>query len=157
MWPAQPINKPSASITRTTPICPRISSTPLTLLLRHTNGPAPPARRLTVLTPDPQAPVVPQSTVSADLLQSLEILAELAVHAVGQNLAVLAVHNVALTVEEPGRDLVLGRVLDDRHDALEFFRSELAGAVSGVSMVCDGDDDGDGGIGRRCFGERTAC
>ena len=106
-----------------------------------------------MLTPDPQAPVVPQTTVSADLLQPLEVLTELAVDAVGQDLSVLAVHNVALTVEEPGRDFVLGRVLDDGDDALEFFRGELAGTaeccVSLHGALCDG---GSGSI-----GERTAC
>ena len=63
-----------------------------------------------------------------DLLQSLQVLTQLAVHAVGQDLAVLAIHDIALAVEEPGWDLVLGRVLDDGDDALEFFGGEFAGA-----------------------------
>lgn len=61
-----------------------------------------------------------QSTMRPDLLQPLQILAQFAVHAVGQHLRVLAVHNVALPVQEPRRDLVLRRVLDDGHDAFEF-------------------------------------
>jgi len=82
-----------------------------------------------VLTPHSQTPVVPQTTVSADLLQALQVLTQLAVHAVSQDLRVLAVHDVALTVEEPGRDLVLSRVLDDGDDALEFLGGKLSGAV----------------------------
>ena len=103
-------------------------STPLSLLLRHTNRTPSPARRLTVLSTHPQAPVVPQTTMGADLLQPLQVLTQLAVHAVGQDLAIFAVHNVALAVEEPGRDLVLGWILDDGDDALEFFGGEFASA-----------------------------
>ena len=72
---------------------------------------------------------MPQTTVGADLLQTLEVLTQLAVHAVGQRVAVLAIHDVALTVEEPRRDLVLRRVLDDGDDALELFGGQLTGAV----------------------------
>ena len=71
--------------------------------------------------------------MSADLLQPLQVITQLAVHAVGQDLAVLAIHDVALTIEEPAGDLVLCRVLDDGHDALEFFGGEFAGAVWSVS------------------------
>jgi len=72
---------------------------------------------------------VSETTVGADLLQALQVLAKLAVHTVGHDLVVLAVDDVALSVEEPGGDLVLGRVLDDGDDALEFFGGKLAGAV----------------------------
>ena len=79
-----------------------------------------------------------QTTVSPDLLQPLEIFTEFAVHVVGQHLAVLSIHDVALSVEEPGRDLVLCRVLDNSDDALEFFRSELTstgrGSVSALVL-----------------------
>lgn len=47
-----------------------------------------------------------QTAVSADLLQALEIVTELAVDAVGEDLGVLAIDNVALPVEEPGWDFV---------------------------------------------------
>lgn len=76
-----------------------------------------------------------QTSVGADLLQSLQILTELAVHTVGQGLVVLAVDDVALSVEEPGGDLVLGWVLDDGDDTLEFFGGELAGAVGRWGLV----------------------
>ena len=72
-----------------------------------------------------------ETTVGADLLETLEILAELRVDAVGQDLRVLAVHNVALTIEEPGGDLVLRGVLDDGDDSLELFGRQLTGAVFG--------------------------
>ncbi len=120
--------------TSRSPRCPIPSTShnrPLTLLLRPSDRPTPPTRRLRVLTTDTQTPVMSQTAMGADLLQSLEIVAQLAVDAVGEDLAVLAVHDVALSVEEPARDLVLGRVLDDGDDALEFFRGEFTGAVGG--------------------------
>jgi len=54
-----------------------------------------------VLTADTEAPVVTETTVSADLLQALEIITELGVDTVGEDLRVLAIDNVALPVEEP--------------------------------------------------------
>jgi hypothetical protein len=68
-----------------------------------------------VLTTDTEAPVVAETTVSADLLQALEIVTELGGDTVGEDLAVLAVDNVALSVEEPGGDLVC-EVLDSNVD-----------------------------------------
>ena len=63
-----------------------------------------------------------------DFLQSLQILTQLAIHVVRQNLRVLSIHDIALSVEEPGRDLVLSGVLDDGDDTLEFFGSDLPSA-----------------------------
>lgn len=59
-----------------------------------------------------------ETTVSADLLQALQVITELGVDTVGQDLGVLAVDNIALSVEEPGGYLVLSRVLDDGDDSL---------------------------------------
>jgi hypothetical protein len=47
-----------------------------------------------------------ETTVSADLLQSLQILTQLAVNTVGQDLAVLAIDDIALPVEKPSGDFV---------------------------------------------------
>jgi len=68
---------------------------------------------------------VTETTMSTDFLQALEIVTELGVDTVGEDLGVLAIDDIALTIEEPGRDLVLGRVLDDGDDSLEFFGGEL--------------------------------
>lgn len=70
-----------------------------------------------------------ETTVSADLLQALEIVTELGVDTVGEDLAVLAIDDVALSVEEPGGDLVLGGVLDDGDDTLKLFGGKLSGTV----------------------------
>ena len=83
-----------------------------------------------MLTTDTETPVVTKTAVGADLLESLEILAELGVDTVGQDLVVLAIDNVALSVEEPAGDLVLGGVLDDGDDALELFGGKLTSTVN---------------------------
>lgn len=54
-----------------------------------------------MLSTDTQAPVVTETTVGADLLQALEVITELGVDTVGEDLRVLAVDNVALSVKEP--------------------------------------------------------
>lgn len=54
-----------------------------------------------MLTADTQAPVVSETTVGTDLLQTLEIITELRVDAVGKDLVVLAIDNIALSVKEP--------------------------------------------------------
>jgi hypothetical protein len=83
-----------------------------------------------VLTTDTETPVVTKTTVGTDLLQTLQIFTQLALHAVGQHLRVLAVDDVALSVEEPAGDLVLSRVLNDGDDTLEFFRGDFTGTFS---------------------------
>lgn len=101
----------------------------LTLLLADTNRTSSSAGGLGVLTSDTQTPVVTETTMCADLLEPFQILTQLAFHTVCQHLRVLAVHNVALSVQEPCWDLVLRRVLDDGDDSLEFFRGDFTGTV----------------------------
>lgn len=105
-----------------------------TLLLGDTDGAATATGGLGVLTADTEAPVVTETTVGADLLEALEIVAELGGDAVGENLGVLAVDDVALTVEEPAGDLVLAGVLDDGDDALKLLGGELTGALVQVDI-----------------------
>lgn len=72
-----------------------------TLLLGDTDRPAAAASGLGVLTTDAQAPVVSETTVGADLLEALEVVTQLGVDTVGEDLVVLAVDDIALSVEEP--------------------------------------------------------
>lgn len=101
----------------------------LALLLADTDGAATATSGLGVLTTDTETPVVTETTVRADLLQALEILTELGVDTVGDDLGVLAIGNVALSVEEPGGNLVLGGVLDDGDDTLEFFGGDITSTI----------------------------
>ena len=77
---------------------------------------------------------MPETAVSADLLQALKIITELRVNTVGEDLAVLAVDNVVLSVEHPGGDLVGGRVLDDGNETLKLLRGELSGTLVQVDI-----------------------
>ena len=67
--------------------------------------------------------------MGTNLLQALQILTQLALHTVGQNLVVLAINNIALSVEEPFGNLVLGGVLDDGNNSLELFGCDFTGTV----------------------------
>ena len=77
-----------------------------TLLLGDTDSPAATTRRLGVLATDAQAPVVSETTVSADLLQALQVVTQLRVDAVRQDLRVLAIGDITLSVKEPCRELL---------------------------------------------------
>jgi hypothetical protein len=77
------------------------------LLLADTNSPSSPAGGLGVLSTNTETPVVTETSVGTNLLQALKIVTELGVDTVGENLAVLTLDNVALSVEEPRGNLVL--------------------------------------------------
>ena len=100
-----------------------------TLLLRHTNSTTTTTSSLGMLTTHTQAPVVTQTTVRTNLLQPLQIVTQLRVDTVCENLRVLAINDITLSVEEPGWNFVLGGVLDDGNDALEFFGAEITSTI----------------------------
>lgn len=72
-----------------------------------------------MLTAHTQAPVVTQTTVGTDLLQSFQILTQFGVNVGGGQLRVLAIDDVLLSVQEPIGDLVLAGVRDDGDDLLD--------------------------------------
>ena len=84
------------------------------LLLGHPHGLSLVASGLGVLPSGPQAPVMPQTTVSADLLEPLQVLSDLVVQDVSHDLVSLAVLVIPLSVEEPVGNLVLARVLTNK-------------------------------------------
>ena len=71
--------------------------------------------------------------MGADLLQALKVLTELGVKTVGNDLVVLAIGDVALSVKEPRGDLVLGRGLEDGNNALQLLGGELTSTKKNVS------------------------
>lgn len=102
----------------------------LTLPLADTNSPTTTTRSLGMLTTNPQTPIMTKTAVRPDPLQPLQILTVLAIQTVGEDLVVLAVVDVPLSVQEPCRDLVLRRVLHDGHDSFEFFGCEFSRSVN---------------------------
>ena len=63
---------------------------PFLLLLGHTDGPSPPSSGLGVLSTHSDTPVVTETPVGADLLQTLQVLTELVVEEISHHLAGLA-------------------------------------------------------------------
>ena len=100
------------------------------LLLGHTDSTTSTTGCLRVLSTNTESPVVTKTTMSADLLQAFQIVTELGVNTVGKNLAVFAIDDITLTIEEPGWDLVLSWVLDNGDDSLKFFGGKFTGAVT---------------------------
>ena len=93
-----------------------------------------PTGRLGVLPPDPEAIVMPQPSMTLDLLQPLQIITELGIDTVREDLGVLPIDDITLAIKKPDRDLVLSRVLDNGDDPLEFFGRELASALVEVDV-----------------------
>lgn len=87
-----------------------------------------------VLTPNLKTPEVSETSVSSDLLQTFQVLTELVIKLVDEEVRVLAVNDVTLSVEEPSRDLVLFWVLNDGDDSLELFDSKFTGSLAEVDV-----------------------
>lgn len=74
------------------------------------------------------------TTVSSDLLQSLQIVSQLGFDTVGQGVVVLTIVDVSLTVQEPGWDLVLGWVLHDLDNSLQFFLGQFTSSLVQIDI-----------------------
>ena len=68
--------------------------------------------------------------MGTNLLQSLEVITNLGVNTIREDLRVLSVNDILLSVEEPSGDFELGWVLDDGHKALEFIRVEITSTTN---------------------------
>jgi hypothetical protein len=106
----------------------------LLLLLGDTNGTSTTTSGLGVLTTDTDTPVVTETTVVTDLLQTLKIITVLGVKNVRDNLRGLAINNILLSVKEPGGDLVLSRVLEDSDNTLQFFAGEFTSSLGEIDI-----------------------
>jgi len=95
------------------------------LLLGDTDDATATTSGLGVLTTDTDAPVVTETTMGTDLLETLQILTHLVVKTVSQKLGVLAIGEVLLSVKEPLGNLVLGGVLHDGDETLELLVGKL--------------------------------
>ena len=89
---------------------------------------------LGVLTSDLKTPEVSDTSVSSDLLQSLQVISQLGFQVVGQNVVVLTVNVVLLSVQEPGWDLVLGWVLHDGDNSLQLFLGQFTSTLVQVDI-----------------------
>jgi len=114
----------------------------LTALLGDTNSLTTATSRLGVLTTYAETPEVAETAVCPNLLQTLQIVTELRVDGVGEDLAVLAIDNVPLPVQEPCGDLELRRVLDNGDKPLKLVRVELTGTFVQVNIGLLANDVG---------------
>lgn len=96
-----------------------------------------------VLTTDAEVEGVADTAVHVHLLHALKIFAELDVDVVGGEVLGLAGLDVALTVDEPGGDLVLEGIGDDVGDLLDFGGGEGAGAAVVVDAGLLADEEGE--------------
>ncbi|GMR48760.1 hypothetical protein PMAYCL1PPCAC_18955, partial [Pristionchus mayeri] len=113
------------------------------LLLGHSDSASLAASGLGVLSTHTESPVVTETSVETDLLETLEILTPLVVDSGGENLGGLSVLVVSLSVEEPVRDLVLGGVLHDGGDLLDLLLGELSSASGDVNVGLAAADKGE--------------
>lgn len=87
-----------------------------------------------MLTSDLETPEVSDTSVGSDLLQSLQVVSQLRLQVVGQDVVVLTVNLVLLSVQEPSWDLVLGWVLHDGHNSLQLFLGQLTSTLVQVDI-----------------------
>jgi hypothetical protein len=87
-----------------------------------------------MLTTHSESPVVTETTMVPDLLQTFEILTHLGIKLRRSQLAVLAVLDILLPVKEIIRDLVGTRVANNVHDSLKLFSTELTGTLGKVNF-----------------------
>ena len=69
-----------------------------------------------------------------DLLQTFKIITVLGIKDVRDNLRGLAIDNILLSVEEPSRNLVLSRVLENGDNTFQFFRRKLTSSLGQIDI-----------------------
>ena len=67
--------------------------------------------------------------MSTNFFQPFQVFAKLRVHAVGQNLCILAINDVFLPVQKPSGNLILSGVLYDGDNAFELVGIEVPSAM----------------------------
>jgi hypothetical protein len=76
---------------------------------------------------------MPQATMATNLFQTFQIFTDLGVYSVGENLGILSIDDVLLSVQEPRRDFELCRILYDGDNALKFVRIEFSSAIRSIN------------------------
>ena len=98
--------------------------------------------RLGMLTSNSETPVMSNTTVSSDLLQSFNVITELSIHVVSQQMRRSTGRSILLSVQHPIRDLELLGVLHDSNETLDFFFVQFTGSSAGVDFSLLADDKG---------------
>ena len=87
-----------------------------------------------MLTSDLETPEMSNTTVGSDLLKSFQVISQLRFQVVSQDVVVLTVDLVFLSVQEPGWDLVVTWVLHDGNNSFQFFLGQFTGTLVQVNI-----------------------
>ena len=68
-----------------------------------------------------------KTTMRPNFLQSFQVVTKLGVNSIREDLGVLSIDDVLLSIQEPCGDFELGGVLDDSHKSLELVGVEVTG------------------------------
>lgn len=96
--------------------------------------------RTGVLSTNTYSPPVTKTTVSTDLLHTLNIITELSIEVLCKNLLVLSGLEVLLSVKEPKRDLELTWVLDDSYNLLNLISGKLSSTLVYINLSLLADE-----------------
>ena len=87
-----------------------------------------------MLSPDPNSPPVPETSVRPDLLHPLHILSQASIESLSEDLSVLPGLEVLLPVEEPEGNLELLGGLNDSDDLLDLIGRKLPRPLVNVNL-----------------------
>jgi hypothetical protein len=104
------------------------------LLAANTDSLSTSTSSLGVLTADSESPVVTETTMVPDLLQTFEIITHLGIKLRRSQLAVFTVLDILLPVKEIIGDLVGTGVANNVHDSLKLLSTELTGTLGEINF-----------------------
>ena len=87
-----------------------------------------------MLTSNLQSPEVSDTSVGSDLLQSLQVISQFRFQVVSKDVVVFTVDLILLSVQEPGWDLIVGWVLHNGDNSLQFFLGQFTGSLVQVNI-----------------------
>mmetsp|Transcript_46774 Transcript_46774/g.134738 ORF Transcript_46774/g.134738 Transcript_46774/m.134738 type:complete len:170 (-) Transcript_46774:10-519(-) len=96
--------------------------------------------RASVLSTNSDSPPVTKTTVSSDLLKTLDIITKLSINVLGKDLVVLSCLEILLSVQEPKRNLELAGVLDDGNKLFNLIGSKFSGSLVNIDLGLFADE-----------------
>jgi hypothetical protein len=87
-----------------------------------------------VLSTDSDSPPVTKTTVSTDLLETLDIITKLSINVLGKDLRVLSGLEILLPIEEPKRDLELTGVLDNSDKLFDLISGKFSSSLVDINF-----------------------
>jgi len=104
------------------------------LLLDDTNGLSSSAGGLGMLTSDTDTPEMSDTSMTSDFLESFQIVSQLRFQNVSVNLSVSTGLVISLSVQEPQRNVIFQRLLDDINKLVDFGSGQFTSSLVGVNL-----------------------